>query len=207
MASANGRRRARRNTQPLNVQTSKPREVDINWALVSNTSYSQPPPASSPYVHYPMSEAPVPRSVPPPVAYDRYAYPQSDSSSSRERNRYAPYPPGNVSPVVPTRRPSTAHSLSLDIPSLSLEDRERSQPRSSHLQIMLPPVQPPKHDPQSPALYALPPISALEDLRGVHTHDSTAVLRRLQEDDTFSRSSQEFLPTTRRWSLSVPNLK
>ncbi|KAF8631978.1 hypothetical protein AX15_002090 [Amanita polypyramis BW_CC] len=31
--------------------------------------------------------------------------------------------------------------------------------------------------------YALPPISALEDLRGVHAHDSAAVLRRLTADD------------------------
>ncbi|KAK2467240.1 hypothetical protein APHAL10511_000789 [Amanita phalloides] len=34
--------------------------------------------------------------------------------------------------------------------------------------------------------YALPPISALEDLRGVHAQDSAAVLRRLTVDDEFS---------------------
>ncbi|KAF8343275.1 hypothetical protein F5887DRAFT_887098, partial [Amanita rubescens] len=34
--------------------------------------------------------------------------------------------------------------------------------------------------------YALPPISALEDLRGVHAQDSAAVLRRLTADDDFS---------------------
>ncbi|KAM6489489.1 hypothetical protein JOM56_015046, partial [Amanita muscaria] len=31
--------------------------------------------------------------------------------------------------------------------------------------------------------YALPPISALEDLRGVNAQDSAAVLRRLTADD------------------------
>ncbi|EGN99334.1 hypothetical protein SERLA73DRAFT_137641 [Serpula lacrymans var. lacrymans S7.3] len=56
--------------------------------------------------------------------------------------------------------------------------------RSTTEKIMLPPIQPlaqPRNGGQNS--YALPPISALEDLRGISSHDSAAVLRRLKMDD------------------------
>jgi len=201
VSSGNGRRRSRRNTQS---QTGTPREGPVNWAVTSNTSHPQPSSPSSPYAHYPMAENPAQRTIP-PISFDRYAHQQrGDSiSSSRERHRYSPYQPSNnISPVVRKLRPSTGGALSLDIPSLSLEDQDHSQPRSPPLQIMLPPIQPPDNRAESQSPYVLPPISALEDLRGVPTHDSAAVLRRLREDDT-SRLNQEIF-FMRRWSLSAP---
>lgn len=65
----------------------------------------------------------------------------------------------SLPPIRSPRAPLSASAVSGGIPSL-FSNTERN-----------------------PAPYALPPISALEDLRGVNAQDSAAVLRRLTADD------------------------
>jgi hypothetical protein len=127
----------------------------------------------------------------------------SPSLVARERSsthRYSPYVTHSPYPPPPPRRLSP-NQLSLEIPSLSL--RERSGPSSAggaggsgsggggpssavmETRITLPPLQAPSQHSlsSSGSSYALPPISAMEDMRGIHATDSAAVLRRLREDD------------------------
>jgi hypothetical protein len=109
----------------------------------------------------------------------------SDLSTRDRRNysRYTPYP--GLSAQSGRGRSSSRASLSLDIPSLSI--REKPLDAGHHIDadpIVLPPIHPPSQARNvTQSSYALPPISALEDLRGVSSHDSAAVLRRLQSDD------------------------
>jgi hypothetical protein len=129
-------------------------------------------------------------------------------SHARDRHRFTPYPASSAMP--PPRRLSTPSrgSLSLEIPPMPIHDGQRTTPSSAraHDPIQLPAIQPPaKGDAQS--IYALPPISALEDLRGIDTQDSAAVLRRLQlgDDSAYSEPDQsdaQQLKTQR--SLSAP---
>jgi hypothetical protein len=92
----------------------------------------------------------------------------------------------------------------LDIPALSLSRNTGTlSPINTDL-IALPEIQPPTQT-DSRSVYSLPPISALEDLRGVDTHDSAAVLRRLQSPDDFESSQ---IMGDQKWrerrSLSAP---
>lgn len=110
-----------------------------------------------------------PDSVPAPgtVHQRDYRTPPSSTSSPRgQYSRYSPYP--NPNPIP--RKSSMSDSPSLDL-----------QPE----RFKLPPIQP--QPPQKPQTnqrsFALPPISALEDLRGVSSQDSAAVLQRLKMDD------------------------
>ena len=201
VSSASGRRRPRRTNQSA--------------APISSTSLSQPPWSSTiPVLPGPPEHAPLyhrsdqdpsprmynapypfppPRQLPDarvgsPMQRGRQPSPASTSPLVRERSlrsRYSPYPSSTVS-----QRKASTESMSLDIPSISLHDPV-SDPRSgSRLpgdEIKLPPIQPlapPRH--VSNTSYALPPISALEDLRGVSSQDSAAVLERLKMDDTAS---------------------
>ena len=95
--------------------------------------------------------------------------------------------------------------MSLDIPFITLHD-PALDPRSGNRlpgdEIKLPPIQPlapPRH--VSNPSYALPPISALEDLRGVSSQDSAAVLERLKMDD--ARSDVDDARWARHRSLSM----
>lgn len=91
-------------------------------------------------------------------------------------------------------RPTSSSSLgSTDqaarYPAPNILPEHRHQVDGSHL--ALPPVQMPDdrsnfYQPSSSS-YALPPISALEDMRGMQANDSKAVLRRLIEDDNHER--------------------
>ncbi|KAG6331760.1 hypothetical protein ID866_7328 [Astraeus odoratus] len=110
----------------------------------------------------------------------------SSSSSSplvRERSiRYSPYP----GPQIAGRKLS-ATSASGSVSSVALHEHSDLSGASNKLfgdQIKLAPIQPlapPRTVSYTP--YALPPISALEDLRGVSSQDSAAVLERLKVDD------------------------
>lgn len=96
--------------------------------------------------------------------------------------------------MPPPRRPSASShgSLTLEIPAVSLRDGARTTPSPSLAAdpIQLPAIQP-RAKGEAQSIYALPPISALEDLRGIDTHDSAAVLRRLQsDDDVYSEADQ-----------------
>ncbi|KAK0193287.1 hypothetical protein F5146DRAFT_1180968 [Armillaria mellea] len=71
--------------------------------------------------------------------------------------------------------------------------------------IVLPPIRndrsaSSKHS--SPSPYALPPISALEDLRGMDANDSAAVLRRLRSDDDSDEVSHS--ETDQHWDRRRP---
>lgn len=119
-----------------------------------------------------------------------YITPPSSSGSPlvRERStRYSPYPASTVAAARKSSA-STSDSISIDFTSIALLDRPSDlSGASSKLpgdQIKLPPIQPlaPPRSISNPS-YALPPISALEDLRGISSQDSTAVLRRLKMDD------------------------
>lgn len=109
---------------------------------------------------------------------------------------FTSYPPSSYRKPMP---PSRA-SLSVDTHSLSLHER------ASKEELKLPPIQSPSAStPISP--YALPPISAMEDLRGAVSHDSAAVLRRLRMDDDDYPSSSRSPSLGRRHSsahLSSP---
>src|ERR1700722_1859668 len=136
----------------------------------------------------------------------------TESQSMRERSgsvyasaRYAPYPGSSPSSYAATQRRT---SLSGSCSGSSVSRRRSSasgtfdvspstrgnttlDPNADY-PIILPPIQTPVH-PQSAqhgssvatsySHYALPPISALEDLRGVNCSDSDAVLKRLKEED------------------------
>ncbi|KAF9219429.1 hypothetical protein BS17DRAFT_811154 [Gyrodon lividus] len=211
VSTASGRRRARRTNQsaapaPTAPHTQTPWSSTIPVMPGPSTQAS----SSTPHHHSNQSASASPRMynegypypshrqipqhidgqrVSPPV---QRGYITSSASSPlvRERSvrsRYSPYP-GSVS--IPPRKASTStsESLSLDMPSISLHDpvTDLSRPSSRLLgdQIKLPPIQPLAH-PQhinNPS-YALPPISALEDLRGISSQDSAAVLERLKMDD------------------------
>ncbi|KAF8835670.1 hypothetical protein BDN67DRAFT_975046 [Paxillus ammoniavirescens] len=123
------------------------------------------------------------------------------------KSRYSPYP---SSAAVPPRKASiSSDSMSLDVPSVSLHDHAADLSRpSSRLpgdQIKLPPIQPlshPRHT-NNPA-YALPPISAMEDLRGISSQDSAAVLQRLKMDDDRGSDDGHW---ARQRSVSTPALR
>lgn len=127
-----------------------------------------------------------------PVAVDIPSLAIQDSSASRPplhltlpsiRNNSSALSPTEVSPLISNTRPSG-----------SILSRSRSLGQVD--KITLPPIRSPGgplsasasrgFSPDNLIPYALPPISALEDLRGVHAQDSAAVLRRLIADDDFS---------------------
>jgi len=96
------------------------------------------------------------------------------TASPRDRtgsvsSRYSPY-------IPPAPYPSRL-SPSDNSPILVGDGR-----KGSERHITLPPVQVPLGI-EGSSSYALPPISAMEDLRGIPTYDSAAVLRRLKSDD------------------------
>jgi len=96
-----------------------------------------------------------------------------------------PHTPSLAShPPSAYRKPMPLTKTGLSVDTRSLNMRECS-PHSDELK--LPPIQSMgQATPKSP--YALPPISAMEDLRGSVTQDSAAVLRRLRmEDGDFPR--------------------
>ncbi|KAG5652754.1 hypothetical protein H0H81_003841 [Sphagnurus paluster] len=194
VASGPNRRRTRRNAAAI-ANANAPREAQASWTVVtpSDPGHSRQP-SSSQYLHtafYPPN-----RDV---VHYQQQNYqpqapasysprspdsPASPISTSRSSVRYSPY--STHAPHPARRLPSEARSnLSLDIPSLSL--RDSNQPSSASVQglehINLPPIQAPPDGGHSRSPYALPPISAMEDLRGLDANDSAAVLRRLRSDE------------------------
>jgi hypothetical protein len=178
VASAAGRRRApRKSTLPPNVSTT----AQSSWSVVTpHPSDSTPdsrsgtlPPA---YTSYPPQYAAF-SARPEEVLHssDRSMPP----STQRERaySRFSPYP--NQSPPLSSKQPTKLHIPPTDFtryaPPLSRHDNN----------ITLPPISPATSSRNMG--YALPPISALEDLRGVDVNDSAAVLRRLSETDDSDR--------------------
>ncbi|KAJ7765943.1 hypothetical protein DFH07DRAFT_1014563 [Mycena maculata] len=212
VASASGRRRARRNPQPGFVPLF-PAHNRIDWSMNGQNQLSLhqpspfapvPPLSGNPAVQYPTN----PLIYPVDLRKQGHHTPSSRSPSLEHlgQHRYMPYPAAPSD--MPPRRPSASsrNSLSLDIPALrlSLRDSARTTPSPSLAAdpIQLPAIQPRASEAQS--TYALPPISALEDLRGIDTHDSAAVLRRLRSDDDEDLRQS---PRIMRRSLSAPATK
>ncbi|KAJ3711306.1 hypothetical protein EV361DRAFT_886721 [Lentinula raphanica] len=185
VASAPGRRRAPRKSSLPNVSTT----TNSAWSVVTpHTNDGQLEPRSnalpaSSYTSYPPQYVPFNAH---PESYQQEILPTPDRHSlslpppaqrDRPYSRYAPYPDHSPSP---TSKASTTEKipLGLQIPSTTVSAKHESH------DINLPPISPAASNRQgSSAAYALPPISALEDLRGVNVNDSAAVLRRLSQND------------------------
>ncbi|KAJ7318808.1 hypothetical protein DFH08DRAFT_926744 [Mycena albidolilacea] len=207
VVASTGRRRARRNAQPLMPMIPAPDNRLLNGQPVSlhqPSVFVSAPPLSN----YAASE--YPSTV---YSMDVQTHPSSTERPDQPRHqyRYAPYPAPS-SATLPSRKLSTSSgsSVSLEFPPLSLHDGPRHTPSPVRAaeRIQLPAIQQPAtRDPQP--VYALPPISALEDLRGVDTQDSAAVLRRLQsDDDAYSEPGRmDEQQRSRRRSLSAPTTK
>ncbi|KAF7375641.1 Transcriptional repressor XBP1 [Mycena sanguinolenta] len=150
-----------------------------------------------------------------PALFAHPLSPRSRTSNTRPRNVLTLHATNTVIPrTLQPRYLCEERRLLLEVLYLwrfllsPLHDGPRTTPSPVHPaeRIQLPALQQPvKSDARS--VYALPPISALEDLRGVDTQDSAAVLRRLQSDDDDSYSETDQLDE-RQWSsrrsLSAP---
>ncbi|KAJ3886509.1 hypothetical protein GG344DRAFT_81641 [Lentinula edodes] len=198
VASAPGRRRAPRKSSLPNVSTT----TNSAWSVVTphttDASFEPHPGALPPsaYTSYPPQYIPFNAHS---EDFQQEILPTSDRhslslppSTQRDRaySRYAPYP--DPSPPPTSRLPARENPIALHIPSTDFTKH------NSH-NISLPPISPAASNCYGPSsAYALPPISALEDLRGVDVNDSAAVLRRLSQNDeadiwpsrsTYSKSS------------------
>ncbi|KAF8177125.1 hypothetical protein K438DRAFT_64027 [Mycena galopus ATCC 62051] len=206
VVASTGRRRARRNPPPPPLMPMIPAhsthdDRPLQQVTLHQPSHFAPTPPLSNHADYPSN------------IYSMN--PQAQHSSmerfgpARQQHRYTPYP---ATAMPPLRRLSASSrgSLSLEIPALSIHDGPRTTPSPVRPaeRFQIPALQQPaKGDAKS--VYALPPISALEDLRGVDAQDSAAVLRRLKsDDDSYSepgRTDQRQRPSRR--SLSAPAKK
>ncbi|KAF8824693.1 hypothetical protein HHX47_DHR7000532 [Lentinula edodes] len=183
VASAPGRRRAPRKSSLPNVSTT----TNSAWSVVTphttDASFEPHPGALPPsaYTSYPPQYIPFNAHS---EDFQQEILPTSDRhslslppSTQRDRaySRYAPYP--DPSPPPTFRLPARENPIALHIPSTDFTKH------NSH-NISLPPISPAASNRYGPSsAYALPPISALEDLRGVDVNDSAAVLRRLSQND------------------------
>lgn len=224
VASTSGRRRrGRNNPPPTTLSTS--RDSQTNWTVVTprapassgSTSHHAPKAiqpyasSSSRYSADPYYAADIPRSY---LQHRPSEQPHSSVASSPPLSttsiphdwtnniRYSPYPQATTL----SRRPSSSSrgSLKVDIPLGSVQHA----PAANTERILLPPIHAPA---QSMSLtqfpYALPPISAMENLRGAGDQDSAAVLRRLSLNDDSPSDSERLREEelrSRRRSLSVP---
>ncbi|KAG6917851.1 hypothetical protein DXG01_000756 [Tephrocybe rancida] len=219
VASGPNRRRARRNTQAT-ATVNPPREAHTNWTIVTPhdpANPRQPPPPQSQYLHtafYPPNrDVHFHHSYQHPPASSPHNRPgspddpTSPTSTSRGSVRYSPYT--SNTPYPSHRTPLEGRrDLSLDIPSLSLRENgiqsPQSNSRAQEMQhITLPPIHAPADPGQSRSPYALPPISAMEDLRGLHANDSAAVLRRLKADESSNGDTNRRADDWRRRSYSA----
>ncbi|KIK05997.1 hypothetical protein K443DRAFT_674800 [Laccaria amethystina LaAM-08-1] len=179
VASSQNRRRARRSTQASTAVPYAPRDTHPSWTVVTPPTGPGTPHDASPLPSLPISDHAMSPQYSPHLLHRHSSHTHekatSPSASVNHPHRYAPYMGS------PPNRHSTSISkggLSLDIPST----RDHLSPQMKEKSFTLPPVHLPDHNMDN-SPYALPPISALEDLRGVHTQDSAAVLRRLRLDD------------------------
>lgn len=170
VSAGNSRRRARRPPQDLTTASQVPREPNnTSWAAgaphpgisTSNLSHQASAPGSPshgyhPYHHSDRYRLPSPIFGPPASVTFRD---QTPISIDVQYSPYVNYP-------------------ALPRPSMSSLENSSEQDR-----IILPPIRDPPttYEPRN-ASYALPPISAFEDLRGTLDNDSAAVLRRLRSD-------------------------
>jgi len=182
VASTSGRRRAPRKSSLPNVSATShsawsvvtPRTSDgppdHRLAAFPHSAYTSYPPQYAPFIADGHQQQEVLRS-----SSDHHSL-SSPAPIQKDRvynNRYSPYP--NHSPPLASKQPNT---LALQIPLTKFDHHS-----SSTHDIALPPISPATSSRNVGSSYALPPISALEDLRGVDVNDSAAVLRRLSQND------------------------
>ncbi|KAF9477735.1 hypothetical protein BDN70DRAFT_880845 [Pholiota conissans] len=203
-----GRRRARRTTQPTIMQMPR---AGAGWTVVTPNPGHAVPPTAVPSMRdappiYPAQVRSQHADYKMDSPYASHIYPRDEGLSS-ERHLYSPTTGSSIvadmhSPTLshhqqhygasngsnhhppssfrkPTAGGSSKMGLSLDIRSLSM--REGSSKPSPQEDIRLAPILGSGGSGDSP--YALPPISAMESLRDGGSSDSAAVLRRLRMDD------------------------
>ena len=197
--SGQGRRRARRSTASSVMQMPRA-PVGAGWTVVTASPTLQNPghnsmptlrPVNSRQNDYMMgspysahmrggpassdSHLLSPATSAAELNHNHMSIPSHDGSSSRYANHHPP-----------TSYRSPKDGLSLDIRSLSMRERssDSEPPPKLSENFKLPPIQAPSGgESSSDSPYALPPISAMEDVRGSSAQDSAAVLRRLRMDD------------------------
>jgi hypothetical protein len=116
------------------------------------------------------------------------------SGSSIDSHRfggYHSYPLSAYRNTAPLPQPPPSRAgLSLDT---------SSEPRLKE-EFNLPPIQAPDSNSSSSSPYSLPPISSMEEVRGVALQDSAAVLRRLRmDDDGYNNKADRFSSEDRTW--------
>lgn len=216
VSNGTGRRRARRNTQPVApIASAAAREHRTSWTVVTGA-----PGANSSATHYGQQVGPLypaPQMYPPPDLhlYSRahppttWRHPSAHSPSTvslppssavsssptyreHNRSRYSPYP--HSSSAHRKRSASSCESPSVDIPAMSFHDRRSDVEQRGRMPepITLPPIlsgsQSRSNFTEPP--YALPPISTLEHSRGGHPNNSAEVLRRLRMDDELNSDDE-----------------
>ncbi|KAF9456447.1 hypothetical protein BDZ94DRAFT_1326981 [Collybia nuda] len=220
--------------QSISRQPISPLQVAPSHYTTTATATTAPTTTSSsfyPHSHdvvhfqqgYQYASSPVERGGSSAAAPHPHDHPMAASPAPRDRGSSVRYSPYSSHAPHPTRRLSSDSrgSLSLEIPALSVREppthhhnhhNQHHNPRPSGMEnITLPPIQAPAGQAGSQSPYALPPISALEDLRGMHVNDSAAVLQRLRsdDDDVFSepgRPTDSQLRSRRRSFSSQPQL-
>jgi hypothetical protein len=215
VSNGTGRRRARRNTQPVApIASAASREHRTSWTVVtgapaaspSATHYQPGPLYSTPHMYPPPDPHSYSRAHPPTTWRHSLAHSPSmsslqtsranSSSPTYNRSRYSPYP--GQTPSLHRKHSASSGGSPSDSPAMSLHDRRSMPDVEQHGRmvepITLPPIQsgsqPRSNFTQPP--YALPPISTLEHSRGDHPNNSAEVLRRLRmDDDSNSRGRNE----------------
>lgn len=221
VASGPGRRRPRRITQPSKF-ISNPRDPHASWTIVtpgSGVSESsqgislQPhsfPPFPSPY-----SDSRVPTTPVASSSEQRFA-PTTGSSTNRVTStspieytdslRYVSYE--EYSYQMSRTQMNRAHhsgsrTLLPPLPRSPANDKKGAELRGVH--ITIPPIRPLSLDrDMSTAHFALPPISAMEDMRGSDVQDSASVLRRLRIDDDSHVVPSDQRVDGHQWTRRLP---
>ena len=112
-----------------------------------------------------------------------------DSHRFGQYNSYPLSAYRSAAPLPPPPPPSSKAGLPLDIGS---ESRSKEE-------FNLPPIQTPDSNSSSSSPYSLPPISSMEEVRGVALQDSAAVLRRLRMDDDGYNKADRLGSEERTW--------
>uniref|UniRef100_A0A0W0GFG6 Uncharacterized protein n=1 Tax=Moniliophthora roreri TaxID=221103 RepID=A0A0W0GFG6_MONRR len=202
VASAPGRRRTRRNTQATQ-QAGSSASSPPSWSVVTATT-SSPHESRGRAPHYLPQYAPYsPHPVPEPQSqFSSDNLTPTGNAGSRDR-RYTPYPSHSPTLTAPNRQSSQRGSITLDMPPIPVPSPRSASVGHVPQNIVLPPITSGILTSRAPVNettpYALPPISALEDLRGINANDSAAVLRRLQSPD-----NEDFSDDSRARSSSMP---
>ena len=115
------------------------------------------------------------------------------SGSNQDSHRFGGY---NSYPLSAYRNTGPQPSLPPSSSKAGLSLDTGSEPPRLKEEINLPPIQAPDSNSSN---YSLPPISSLEEARGIALQDSAAVLRRLRLDDDGYHKTDRFNSEERTW--------